>query len=170
MLLSAAVQMSMHVPQPLAVPASVWWGPPVPVLMRQETQIHPIHALVKQGAFGTLHPESVTVRRALGHWQYRLLHVSERVICCKSQNSRRSKHMQPCVQRHLSALVDADIDACKETPCLSDTAGDVTCVDELPPALGVASGRTCTCGTGYVYVEGKGCTGESVLQLSLSDG
>jgi hypothetical protein len=72
----------MHVPHPLALPASVLWGPLVPVLTRLAMQIHLTRVLVKQGASGTLHPKSVTVRRALG--QYRRVLESERVVCCKA--------------------------------------------------------------------------------------
>ena len=61
-MLHVAAQMSMHVPHPLAIPASVWWGPLVPVLMKRALQIHPTHALAKQDASGTLSPDSVTVR------------------------------------------------------------------------------------------------------------
>jgi hypothetical protein len=72
-------------------------------------------------------------------------------------------------RRHLVYLsLHADTDACIIAPCISNTAGNVTCVDQPPPALGIASGRICTCDTGYVYLEGKGCAGETALQqLSL---
>jgi hypothetical protein len=75
---------------------------------------------------------------------------------------------QVVCSRQQTVLVAADIDACNQTPCKSNTAGDVTCTDELAPALGDASGRTCSCGTGYVYAENTGCTGESALQPLLS--
>lgn len=90
--------------------------------------------------------------------KYRLICASEHIhVVCKLACSRQQ-----------TVLVAADIDACNQTPCKSSTAGNVTCTDELAPALGDASGRTCSCGTGYVYAENTGCTGESALQPLLS--
>jgi hypothetical protein len=54
-----------------------------------------------------------------------------------------------------------DDDACALSPCSNNGVGNVNCTDSSPPALGDAQGRTCTCGTGWNYVEGTGCVGES---------
>lgn len=60
-------------------------------------------------------------------------------------------------------------DACALSPCSNNGVGNVNCTDSSPPALGDAQGRTCTCGTGWNYVEGTGCVDISACSLKPCD-
>ena len=50
-----------------------------------------------------------------------------------------------------------DINACSLAPCNNTGAATAECTDTAAPALGDASGRTCTCPAGYTYTDALGC-------------
>jgi hypothetical protein len=57
----------------------------------------------------------------------------------------------------------AAIDACVTSPCSQSGDAPTNCTDKPTPAGADASGRECSCPSGYFYIESVGCKSECFL-------